>query len=96
MNFATHLVPAQPEAAPSDSFDARDWRLRYFRTVGSVCRYRDTDSLALCVADRVDAYDGLRAELDASPGNVNAVLLECDAAKRAMESAFSGRRNVTT
>jgi hypothetical protein len=90
------FAPERPGETPAPDFDAKGWRSRYFRTVGTVSRYRDGNQLVMIVSRRREEYERLRAELDAVPGNVNAVLAACDEAVASMQepSATALRRTI--
>ncbi len=79
-----------PGVDPAPDFDGAEWRRRYFAKVGTVCRYLGGSSLvAVYCPERPPAdRDRLRAELEAHPGNVNAVLDACDQATARFEASY--------
>ena len=92
MSLKHHVFTEAPGNKPSPTFDAAEWRYEWFVHAGTVARHYGTAELWLFYcpgrADKSAIRQRLLDQLAAEPGNVNAVLAECDAAHDRFERRF--------
>lgn len=81
----------QPARASRPTKWAFDWRLRWFRNVGSVHQYHADNGLVACYSDDRDpaARLSLQRELEARPDGIAQVLAACRKIKRDFEASYA-------